>query len=341
MSRRRRARREASTLSLSFLDAVTCGFGAIILLLVITKIFEPIRLEESDSDLTGLIVKYEDELNQILGETERIRRQQRVTEEQLELSASQTEALERELARIRAAYLTEQSEAEVSAEIAAQLAAAKQSLTDEMERLIDQNRPRPRDYVVGGIPVDSEYIIFLIDTSPSMKRYEWDRVQEQLRETLEVYPTVKGIQVLNDQGEHMFLGSRNEWMEDSPQQRARILEELRNWDAFSQSNPRRGILEAISRYWDPDKQISLYVYSDDFAQGGGTVDSVVREVDARNRANPEGKRMVRIHAVAFPVYWDATGSFEGSGEADYAVLMRILCQRNGGTFVALPSRRAD
>jgi hypothetical protein len=336
--RKKKGRRETSTLSLSFLDAVTCGFGAIILLLVITKIFEPIRLEESDVQLAGLIQEYEQELNEILGETETIRRQQRVTEEEVALSSAQIESLERELARIRAAYLTEQSEAEVSAEIEAQLAAAKQSLTEEMERLVDQTRPRPRDYVVGGIPVDSEYIIFLIDTSPSMRRYEWDRVLEHLTETLDVYPTVRGIQVLNDQGEHMFLASRNEWMEDTPAQRARILEELRTWDAFSQSNPRRGIIEAISRYFDPDKQVSLYVYSDDFSQGSGTVDSVVREVDARNR-NREGERMVRIHAVAFPVYWDVFGVHETA--ADYAVLMRILCQRNGGTFVALPSRRAD
>ena len=340
MRRRKRGRRETATLSLSFLDAVTCGFGAVILLLVITKIFEPIRLEESDAQLDGVIEKYEDELNQILGETDEVRRQQRVTEEQLDLSDDQIASLEKELARIRSAYLTEQSEAEVSAEIAAQLATAKESLTDEMQQLIDQNKPRPRDYVVGGIPVDSEYIIFLIDTSPSMKRYEWDRVQEQMRETLDVYPTVKGIQVLNDQGEHMFLSSRNEWLEDTPEQRQRILSELKDWDAFSQSNPRRGILEAISRYFDPNKKISLYVYSDDFAQGSGTVDSVVREVDARNRTR-SGERMVRIHAIAFPVYWEVQGSFEGSGEADYAVLMRILCQRNGGTFVALPSRRAD
>jgi len=319
---RKKNRRESATLSLSFLDAVTCGFGAIILLLVITKIFEPIRLEESDVELAGIIRQYEEELNQILGETERIRRQQRVTEDQVALSAAQIESLERELARIRAAYLTEQSEAEVSAEIESQLAAAKQSLTDEMERLVDQNRPRPRDYVVGGIPVDSEYIIFLIDTSPSMKRYEWDRVLEHLTETLDVYPAVRGIQVLNDQGEHMFLATRGDWMPD----------------AFSQSNPRRGIVQAISMYFDPEKKVSLYVYSDDFAQGGGTVDSVVREVDARNRTR-DGERMVRIHAIAFPVYWDAFGVHETA--ADYAVLMRILCQRNGGTFVALPSRRVD
>lgn len=336
---KRRQRREISSLSLSFLDAVTCGFGAIILLLVIAKIFEPIRLEESDAELDNLIVKYEEELNEILGETDLVRRQQRTIESDVSLTETQIASLEDELARIRAAFQTEQTETEISEEIAVQLAAAKQSLTDEMQRLLGQDRPAPRDYVVGGIPVDSEYIIFLIDTSPSMRSNEWDRVQELIGETLQVYPTVKGIQVLNDEGEHMFLASRNEWLEDSPAQRRRILEELKDWDAYSNSNPRNGIIEAISRYWDANKKISLYVYSDDFAQGGGTINSVVREVDFRNRSNSSGERLVRIHAVAFPVYWDRTGAMYTGGA--YANLMRVLCQRNGGTFVALPSRRDD
>jgi hypothetical protein len=336
---RKRKRRELSSLSLSFLDAVTCGFGAIILLLVITKIFEPIRLEESDVELDGLIVRYQEEIEQILGETDRIRRQQLSTENDIQINESQVVALESELTRIRAAYQNEQTEAEISEQLAGQLATAKQSLTDEMERLLGENRPDPDDYKVGGIPVDSEYIIFIIDTSGSMRRYEWDRVQQQIAETLDVYPTVKGIQVLNDEGNHMFLSTRREWMQDSPETRALILEALQDWDAFSNSSPRRGIIEAISLYWDEQKKISLYVYSDDFSNGAGSINAVVREVDARNRAWEDGQRLVRIHAVAFPVYWEQTGVMGTGG--DYATLMRILCQRNGGTFVALPPRRAD
>jgi hypothetical protein len=334
----RRKRRELSSLSLSFLDAVTCGFGAIILLLVIAKIFEPIRLEESDTQLDGLIVRYEQELRDILGQTDRVRREQLSTSNQLEVDETQISALERELTRIRAAYQNEQTETEISAEIAGQLATAKQSLTDEMERLLGSNRPRPKDYKIGGIPVDSEYIIFIIDTSGSMKRYEWDRVQQQIAETLDVYPTVKGIQVLNDEGNHLLQSYRNEWMPDTPTIRQRILDELQDWDAFSNSSPRRGILAAIDRYYDPGKKISLYVYSDDFSQGASAINSVVREVDARNKKDGAGERLVRIHAVAFPVYYDVTGTMGTGG--DYAVLMRILCQRNGGTFVALPSRRS-
>ena len=52
---------------------------------------------------------------------------------------------------------------------------------------------RADDDAVAGIPVDSEYIIFIIDTSGSMQQYNWDRVQQKLNETLDVYPQVKGL----------------------------------------------------------------------------------------------------------------------------------------------------
>jgi hypothetical protein len=334
---KRKRRRDIETLSLSFIDAISCGFGAIILLLVITKIFEPIHLEESNDELDGLIVRYSEELQDILGETQRMQRERLDVVENVELSRQQIAQLERELTRIRAAFLERQDDASISAEIAGQLAQAKQSLTEEMERLLANNRPDPEDYKVGGIPVDSEYIIFLVDTSGSMRQYEWDRVQQQIQETLEVYPTVKGMQILNDEGEHMFRSYRGEWIPDTPSRRQAIVDGLRNWNAFSNSSPREGILAAIDEFYDPQKKISLYVYSDDFAQG--SINAVVREVDRRNTIDAEGNRRVRIHAVAFPVYYDVTGTMLTA--ANFAILMRALCQRNGGTFVALPSRRAN
>jgi hypothetical protein len=134
----------------------------------------------------------------------------------------------------------------------------------------------------------------------------------------------------------MFRSYRDEWIPDTPTRRQAIIDSLKSWDAFSNSSPREGILAAIDTFWAPDKKISLYVYSDDFAQG--SINAVVREVDRRNRAGTSGERLVRIHAVAFPVLYQATGG-ELYSAAQFAVLMRAICQRNGGTFVALPLDR--
>jgi hypothetical protein len=323
-------RREFEIFSMSFLDAICCGFGAMILLFLVTRINEPARLEQSERDLQGLITQYEQELNDIVGETERVQRQQSTTATDLRVDRSRIEDLQAQLERIRAQVLavedptlqTEQN----------RLASAKQSLTEEMRRLLADYRPPLEDYKVGGIPVDSEYIIFLIDTSGSMRQYQWERVQQQLRETLEVYPTVKGIQVMNDEGEYMFKSYRDEWIPDTPTRREAIVDAMKNWDAFSNSNPREGILAAIDKFYDPNKKISLYVYSDDFQQG--SINPVVREIDRRNRADAAGERLVRIHAVAFPAVYLMVGELYTA--ANYATLMRIICQRNGGTFVALP-----
>ncbi|TNF82052.1 MAG: VWA domain-containing protein, partial [Gammaproteobacteria bacterium] len=44
---KRKQRRGIEEFSVSFLDVICCGFGAIILLLIITKTVEPIILEQS------------------------------------------------------------------------------------------------------------------------------------------------------------------------------------------------------------------------------------------------------------------------------------------------------
>jgi hypothetical protein len=334
---RRRQRREVDTMSMSFLDVMCSGLGSMVLLLLVIKITEPIRLEESTLELEALLTQYNQELAEILGETEDVTQERLEIADDAELDEQQLAQLERELARIRAIVLEREDEVAVSQEITEQLNQAKQSLTEEMRRLFADSRPRPQDYKVGGVPVDSEYIIFLIDTSGSMKQYEWDRVQSTLQETLDIYPTVKGIQVLNDEGAHLFQSYRGEWMPDTPARRQAIVEAVRSWNSFSDSSPREGILAAIDTYYDPEKKISLYVYSDDLSRG--SISAIVREIDRRNAIDAEGNKRVRIHAVAFPVYYDVTGQLLTAG--NFMILMRAICQRNGGTLFALPSRRAE
>ena len=43
----RARRREIEAISLSFLDVISCGFGALILLLVLTKVYEPLLFDQA------------------------------------------------------------------------------------------------------------------------------------------------------------------------------------------------------------------------------------------------------------------------------------------------------
>ena len=49
-----------------------------------------------------------------------------------------------------------------------------------------------------------------------MRSGAWDLVQEKMRETLDIYPNLKGIQVMNDMGQYMFSGYEGRWIPDTP-----------------------------------------------------------------------------------------------------------------------------
>jgi hypothetical protein len=59
---------------------------------------------------------------------------------------------------------------------------------------------------------------------------------------------------------------------------------------------------------------------------------VVRYVDRVNQADREGNRLMRVHAVGFPTQFVRGTS---PNALRFANLMRALCERNGGSFVAL------
>jgi hypothetical protein len=184
---------------------------------------------------------------------------------------------------------------------------------------------------VAGIPADSEYIIFIIDTSGSMINYNWSNVVQKVAETLDVYPRVKGIQVLNDMGNYMFTQYAGRWIPDSPNRRRLILKQLSNWRAFSNSSPVEGIEKAIETYHDWDKEISIYVLGDEFT--GESAQRVIDRVAQLNRPDARGRRRVRVHAVGFSIDID-NAEFQRTSRR-FSSLMRRLCLENGGTFVGL------
>jgi len=162
-----------------------------------------------------------------------------------------------------------------------------------------------------------------------MVNYAWPMMLASVKEILDIYPHLKGFQVTNDVGTPMFPGYAGQWIMDSPAQRKMMMDHLRSWTPFSASNPSQGIVSAVRTYWAPDKKVSLYVFGDEFT--GPSIDSVVKTVDMVNRADQTGERRVRIHAIGFPV----TPAAPQYTSIRFAAMMRIICQRNGGTFVGM------
>ena len=326
----RKKNRNIEAFSLSFLDCICCGFGAVILLLVLSKIYEPVILEKTQEDLQALIALLQEELFIVRGETtEMTRALGRVRMDTSETKMTLT-TLQLELSKIQGQFELIDSDNPAMNLNEGELKAARQQLSEEMLKL----RPfrRADDDAVGGIPVDSEYIIFVIDTSGSMQA-KWGWVEQKLAEVLNVYPKVKGLQIMNDNGSYMFGQYGGTWMEDTPQVRREITNRMRQWAPFSDSDPSDGIVFAIETFWSPDKKISIYVLGDEFQ--GDTMEQVLRQIDRINVEDENGDRRVRIHAVGFP--YNFSGTPPRSSQR-FAGLMRALCERNGGTFVALTER---
>ncbi len=326
-----RKRRDQEGFNMSFLDVVCCGFGAIVLLLLITKTVEPLVVEQSTINTEGQIKDMQEQLFTLRGETVVLNRDLDAKHEQLSDKQKRIAILKSKLKQIQGDYARLSSASSAEGSKRGDLYLAMQTLTEEMERLLGRQHQR-QNSIIGGIPVDSEYIIFIIDTSGSMFNYSWERMMDELIATLEIYPQVKGIQIMNDMGDYMFNNYRGEWIPDTPGRREIIINRLRRWNPFSNSSPVEGIQKAVRTFYDPKKKISLYVLGDEFT--GRSIQTVVMTVDRLNQERKPGERMVRIHAVGFPVQFSRPPHLQTTG-IRFAALMRELTYRNGGTFVGL------
>ncbi len=323
----RRKRRFLEEVSISFLDVISCGFGAIVLLLIIARVVDttaPPQAPLTSESVEALQAQLFD-----------LRADAQVVSLALTSKQEQLSELRDNIARLRERLASLERREDAVADVATterdELTLALQILSEEMQRLLGENS-RSKNQLVGGIPVDSEYIIFIIDTSGSMFNYAWPRVRKEMINVLDIYPRVKGLQIMNDMGDYMFSGYRGKWIPDTPGRRKAIIQRLASWTPFSNSSPVEGIERAIRAFYAPDKKISLYVFGDDFT--GGSIRNVLTTVDRMNRERRRGERLVRIHTVGFPVHFLAPGG-RAQTASRFAALMRELSYRNGGTFVGL------
>jgi hypothetical protein len=323
-------RREFEVFTLSFLDCICCGFGAIILLLVLTDVGQPVVIERSEKDLKQQIDALQRQLFELRGETEVLNREMQGRMSVLNAEQRKIALMAGDLSKIRGEFKASKGEATVTNIVETELVAAHQTLTAEMARLL-KNAPRrdPNNLAVAGIPVDSEWIIFVVDTSGSMQSDNWENAQNVMKEILDIYPKVKGLQVLDDEGKPMFPSTKGQWLQDTPAQRAKVLSAMVNWKAYSNSSPVEGIGAAVQGWWSADKKISVYVIGDDFT--GASVEAALAAVRKYNPVDRQGRHKIRIHAIGMP----NGGSSPSHINARFSVLMRAMCDDNEGTFVGL------
>jgi len=322
-------RRETEGFSLSFLDVICCGFGAVILLLMITKTVQPQILEQSTVNLEGRIAALQKQLFELRGETAIFNRDLNAKQEQLSDYKERIARLSGQLAALRSRFEEEQVASTGDSIIVEQLAEAKQRLTEEMKKLLGTEY-QPQNNLIAGIPVDSEYLVFIIDSSGSMRQI-WPYVITKINQVIDTYPEIKGLQVLDADGDYLYKGFRGKWLDDSPARRRLLNTAISGWGEGSFSNPAPGIMTAIRDLKSDDKKISIWVFADDYQAFTAELDRDIKIIQDLVSSD-DGVRRVRIHGIGIRTP-------QSSAPESLALFMRELTYRNGGTFVGLNDYR--
>ncbi|MCY4275615.1 MAG: hypothetical protein OXE41_09530 [Gammaproteobacteria bacterium] len=302
--------------STSFLDIIACGFGAIVLLVLLAKdspdhsVYDAQAATAQLEELITEMTKRDDALS-------RIREiQEEIANEKIRIALG-TEIID----------LTEQNLNDVDrriSEFEQQVAALKQSL-NQVSNEEKAPAPSPKIENVGGIPVDRKYVIFVIDTSGSMQVI-WPRVMAQVKSLLEIHPKVEGFQIINDNGSHLISAYARRWIPDTPARRASALRSMNSWTAMSDSDPVPGIKAALKTYSAYRKDLSIYVMGDEYS--GSSYDVVIDEISKLNRGSKDQRNLARIHGIGF---FNPLTPVNGR----YSILMREVARQNGGAFIAV------
>ncbi len=308
-------KKEFEIFNLSFLDIISCGFGAVVLLVLISKTQEKENSSSVNEAETMLqqVIALETHIDALSLEIDDIQRK--------------SEAKKAESANLKSASM------KLDQQLGQQIDDKKKidgdlkglSLVQSTLKYISiapATTKTTRDEEVGGIPVDSDYIIFIVDISGSMKDI-WGRVSQEVLNVLSIHPKVKGFQVLSDNGRELIGGYTGKWMPDTQGSRQRIIKIFDKWSGASDSNPIDGIEYALKRYGKSGRSMSLYVFGDDYT--GGSYDHAIDKITKLNK-DKKGNRLAKIHGVAFHSQYTTD---------HFSILMRELTKQNGGTFLAL------
>jgi hypothetical protein len=324
-------RRETEIFSLSFLDCICCGFGAIILLFILSMGASRTKVDESREDLDKILMARQAALAELT--SLKVKLTSELTAASLSLDAIITE-----LAKLQALIdeLKERIQQEQS---------GREALTTDVEQLkrevaATQKEPEVKQLdptTPVGVPVDSNYVAFIIDTSGSMRDINTEALEpvviQKFAEVLAAYPELKGVQFLDADG-RFILGRTGTWIDDTPATRKAVLDAVRRYQIYSNSNPVPGMVRAMRTLYDAENKemkMSVFVFGDEFADDP---QGILDRFDRLNPKDEKGKRPVRIHGVGFPHLLTSAFSLGQSG-VKFANLMRELTSRHGGAFIAV------
>lgn len=309
-------KRQFEIFNLSFLDVISCGFGAVVLLVLISNYSEFTATADGDETLKLLnnVLDAEQVVDDLRGQLDESVALLESKETLLSTFQDNAESLQRSLSAAAAQNQDLQAQSDGLSLVQASLKRSS----------IRPSTTNTRDDEVGGIPVDSDYVIFIVDTSGSMKDI-WGRVSQEIENVINIHPKIKGFQIINDNGAHLISAYQGRWIPDTPKRRASVISLFKGWNSASNSSPVEGLKAALKQYAKPGVSLSIYIFGDDYT--GASYDPVIEMLVKMNTNRVSGKRLAKVHGVGF---------VSGYSTNRFSILMREVARRNDGTFIALP-----
>ncbi len=312
----KRRSRNLEVFNLSFLDVISCGFGAVVLLVLLSK-----------STIVGGTIDIE-RISELLKTFTQTQAQSAELESQSQQLSSTIDAnIDKEAQLQDAIEKASQTLAMLKSEnsnLQAEVATLKEKVKPPAAAIsVDKNTED--EVYAGGIPVDANYIVFIVDTSGSMLDI-WTKVMKEMENILNIHPKVEGFQILNDNGQHLISAYKKKWIGDTPGLRKRVLKLLQTWRAFSNSSPVEGLEEALKLYVKPNMKVSIYILGDDYT--GASYDPVLKTVARLNTDSRTGEPIARIHGIGFY-------NQQGGDILRLSTLLREVARQSRGTFIAL------
>jgi len=242
------ARRRISLFSLSFLDAMTCGFGAVILFYMVINANVRVRAQNVTADLRGEVDLVEEQILDEYNDLVEVRNSLSETEEQSVRASGLSVRVLQELEKIRAELATYEDTTLAREEHLNRLKTDLKSLDEEARRLsaaspseeVPGDRLRAhigdgdRQYL-SGLKVGGQRILMLVDASASMldetlvniirRRNLPDKTKLQAEKWQQAVSTVNWltaqiprssrfqIYVFNDRATSVVAGTDGEWLD--------------------------------------------------------------------------------------------------------------------------------
>mgnify|MGYP006097999285 FL=1 len=308
-------RKISELFSMSFLDIMACGFGALVLILLISE-FQESEVKQVENNADIFLEAQEEKAKKII-KVESLDRLMSSNIEDLISARQRLDVLKIEL--------------EKKSFISAKLndLASDTDFQISKQRLKSLSAPMEQKEA-SGIKLDSRYLVFIIDTSGSME--PWVKIVQEIDNLIQTFPDLEGYMVMNDNGS-IFHGG-DPWLNPTKINRSASIGILRANRAKygSLSNPIVGLKKVIRVWGDKYKDLGVFIMGDDILDQTSRIETISQEVLKLN-TDLSGKTKVRVNAVGFLT--SRANISQQQGNKNYLMLMRELTEQSGGAMVVV------